>query len=565
MKQLIIFILFIGFTHTVSSQNFHLILNENTPLEKRIIDSLNYQSIHKNAQSVNDEVNKISERLTQIGYIENKINDFIKKNDTTYTGSFSIGKQIKHIHLYINENSVLNEIVNFTKKDSLILPYMETERFLSETLKKAEQKGYALTKLHLNNIQTKGNILYAELNFSSDRVRTINTIVAKYLQENKKEELPKGHLKQINAKYKNQIFNKNTVKRIHSDFEKFRFVNQIKYPEILLLKDSTKVYVYLEKRKSNNFDGFIGFNTNENDKVIFNGYLDLTLENTLKAGEQFSLYWKSDGNNQKTFRTNLEIPYIFNTNIGIKAQINIFKQDSIFQNTKTSFDLGYLINYNTRIYLGYQATESSDIQNTNSNSLQDYQNSFFTTNLDYTKYDYDIPLFPDKSKIYLTTGFGKRDNNSAFSTESNKQYYIDLKASHTIEINKKNHFNINIQNFYLKSNTYLINELFRFGGTNSIRGFAENSLQAQYMSAIMTEYRFIASPNLYLHSIFDYSIYKDPFSLQQKTENLSAVGIGIGLQTKNGLLKLTLANGIDKRQKTRFNNTILSLKFNIKF
>ena len=565
MKQLLTSLFLIGYALSASCQDFYLILNKNTTTEKRIIDSIGYRSKHPNAESVNDEINSISDKLSKIGYLENKIFDFKKENDTTFTGTFTIGKQTKSIHLNIKDNSILKNLIPLKNKDSLVIPYINIEDFLSQTLKKAEQNGYALTKLYLNNIQKRNNILYAELVFNSDTIRTINKIVAKYAQENKKEELPKGHLKQINTKYKNQIFNKSTIQKIHSDFEKFRFVSQIKYPEILLLKDTTEVYVYLEKRKSNNFDGYIGFNTNKDNKVIFNGYLDLTLENTLKAGEQFSLYWKSDGNDQKTFRTNLDIPYIFNSNIGIKAQINIFKQDSTFQNTKTAIDLGYLINYNTRIYLGYQSTESSDIQNTNNISIQDYQNSFFTLNLAYSKYDYETTLFPDKSKIAITTAFGKRTNNTFLVPESNNQYYIDINASHTIEINKKNYFNIHTQNFYLKSNNYLINELFRFGGTNSIRGFGENILQAKYMSAIMTEYRYVASPNLYLHSIFDYSIYKDPSSTDEKNDNLAAIGLGIGLQTKNGLLKISFANGIDKKQQSEINNTIISVKFNVTF
>ena len=45
-------------------------------------------------------------------------------------------------------------------------------------------------------------------------------------------------------------------------------------------------------------------------------------------------------------------------------------------------------------------------------------------------------------------------------------------------INEKNIINIKNQNYYLKSKNYLTNELYRFGGINSIRGFAENSLQA---------------------------------------------------------------------------------------
>jgi hypothetical protein len=51
----------------------------------------------------------------------------------------------------------------------------------------------------------------------------------------------------------------------------------------------------------------------------------------LHVGEQFSLYWKTDGNKQRTFKTALEL-LSFQNSIGIKAQLNIFKQDSTFQN-----------------------------------------------------------------------------------------------------------------------------------------------------------------------------------------------------------------------------------------
>lgn len=568
MKQLTYFFFIFLFGLTVSAQNFHLHIDGNNNKEKKTIDSIGYTLKHKDAKSVQNEVNTISQRLSQLGYLENSILTLDKINDSTYNTRITIGKQIKSVHVYIGTNAELKSfIVQNQSQDSLFIDFTEIETFLSQTLQKAEQKGFALTELKLDKINQKNQILYASLNFNLGNTRTINEIVANYNNPNsKKQELPQGHLKQLNKKYQKQTFNKNTIEKIYRDFEKFRFVSQIKYPETLLLKDSTKIYVYLEQRKSNNFDGYIGFNTDDNGKLLLNGYLDLTLENTIKAGEQFSLYWKSDGNNQKTFRTNLELPYVFKTNFGLKAQINIFKQDSIFQNTKTALDLGYLINYNSRVYVGYQSTESSDIQNSNSNSIQDYNNSYLTTNFEYIDLDHETALFPEKTKISIKTGIGKRSNNNSIeNTESIQQFYIDLKASYTFEFNKRNYLDINSQNYYLSSSSYLINELYRFGGSNSLRGFAENSFQAQYVSTILTEYRYIASSNLYIHSIFDYSIFKDPFSPELKTEKLTGIGLGIGLQTKNGLLKLTFANGIEKNQKTDFYNTIVSLNYNIKF
>jgi hypothetical protein len=325
--------------------------------------------------------------------------------------------------------------------------------------------------------------------------------------------------------------------------------------------------VYLEKSKSNTFDGFIGFSNNENKKITFNGYLDVTLENTIHAGEQFSLFWKSDGNKQKTFKTSIEIPYLFKSPIGLKASLAIFKQDSTYQNTKTGIDLGYFINYNTRAYIGYAATESSDIQNSNSAQLSDYKNSFLTSAFQYTKNDNNNSLLPKKTTLSLTLGLGKRITSNPSETTANQQFYVNMEAMHNCYLNKKNSFNIRSQNYYLQSDSYIINELFRFGGLNSIRGFEENSLQAHFLTSILTEYRYVLSPSLYIHSIIDYGIYKDKSTDRENNQktSLTGLGLGFGLQTTNGLLKLAFANGTTKNQNFNFYNTIIHICYNVKF
>jgi len=130
-------------------------------------------------------------------------------------------------------------------------------------------------------------------------------------------------------------------------------------------------------------------------------------------------------------------------------------------------------------------------------------------------------------------------------------------------LNPKNCFNINYHSLFLKSNTYIINELYRFGGTKSIRGFAENSLQANFMTALITEYRYIISSEFYVHCILDYGYYKDNSSNYETT--LIGLGIGIGLRTKKGNLKLNLSNGRSKSEKFLFPYTIVNIKYNIEF
>ena len=565
MKPLTFFILFFIFGTHCFSQNFQLQILGSSPSENKIIDSLKYNSFHSNVKNISNEINNISERLSKIGYIENQMLENTRKNDSSYVAKFSLGERIKLIHIYIGRNRKINDLVSLDKKkDTLILPYSETESFLNSTLQKLEQNGFAFAKLKLTNIKKKNNSLHSELLFESGQQRQLNAIVVKFTENNKKNSFPEGHLKQLNRKYHNSNFNQDAVRRIQKDFEKFGFVNQIKTPEILFTKDTTNVYVYLEKRKSNTFDGFIGFANNDNEKLTFNGYLDLVLENTIKAGEQFSLYWKSDGNNQKTFKTSIDLPYIFKTPIGLKAQIHIFKQDSIFQNTKTAIDLGYFIDYKTRIYLGYQATESSDIQNTNNSTISDYTNSFLTANLEYSQLDYKNLVFSKKTNLSIQIGLGKRATTDLSETAGkSNQTYININAMHNFYLNPKNCINIHYQNYFLKSDTYIINELYRFGGTKSTRGFDENSLQANFMTALITEYRYIISPELYVHSILDYGYYEDKSSY--KKDNLIGIGLGTGLKTKNGVLKLSLSNGFKHNQSLKFENTIIAINYNIEF
>jgi len=345
---------------------------------------------------------------------------------------------------------------------------------------------------------------------------------------------------------------------VSNDFDKFRFIKQTRAPEILFTKDSTKVYVYLEKTKPNAFDGYLGFNNNQG-KLSLNGYIDLKLQNILNSGEKFNLYWKNNGNKQTTFETSLELPYIFKSRLGLKAQLNIFKQDSTFQNAKTAIDLGYFFNYNTRLYIGYQNTESSDIQNKNTKLLSDFNTTFYTTQLEYINYSLDDFLFPEKTVINFKTGFGNRENSS----DKTPQYFISLKIKENLYLNKKNIVALKSENYFLKSSNYIINELYRFGGINSIRGFNENSLQANLFTSILTEYRYKFNDAFYLHSIIDYGYFQD--NATNNSDTLTSFGFGFGLLSKSGLFNFVYANGSSKGQEIKLSNSIVHVSYKVNF
>lgn len=555
MKKFLFFICLIFFSHNALGQKLNLKVISDSEREIKIIDSIGYVKKHTNAKSITDEANSFSEKIKRLGFLENEIQENRKENDSIFIFKFHLGNRTDSIHIYIGRNSELKNLgVLNNETDTLRLAFQETEAFLNKTLNSLESKGYSLAKLQLVNLRKDKNILLADLKFETEKLREVNDIVI-----NGYAKFPEGHKKEIKRRYRNKVFNQENLKKIHADFEQFQFVTQTKYPEILFTKDTTKVYVYLEKAKPNRFDGFIGFGNDDNGDLKVNGYLDLLLVNSLNVGERFNLYWKSDGNDQKTFNVALELPYIFRSPLGIKAQLNIFKQDSTFQNTQTAIDLGYYFNYNTRLYLGYQSTESNDIQNLSSSTISDFDNSFFTSNFEFTQFKNDDFLFRDKTLINIKGGIGNRNSE----TSKNSQFFGNIDLRHNFYLNSKNIVGIRSQSFFLQSDSYITNELYRFGGINSIRGFNENSLQANLFSSILTEYRYVLAPTIYIHSIIDFGYFQDKTT--DNDGNLLGLGFGFGLLTKNGLFNIIYANGSTGDQQIKLSNSIVHISFKAKF
>lgn len=555
MKKLIFFIFLILSTNAIQAQNTYLKIASTADFENKIIDSIGYNTKHASAKAVIEEFQLVSTKLMKLGYINSELISNNKVNDSTFLFQVNLKKRTNFIHIYIGRNSNLKLLSNdFQKNDTLIIKISETERYLNTLLKNLESKGYSLAKLKLVNFQIKNNILAAELFLDLGNLRILNNIVIKGY-----DKFPESHKKELLRLFKNKTFNQENLVKIHKAFEKFRFVNQIKYPEILFTKDTTKIYVYLEKAKANKFDGYIGFSNDKNSNLELNGYLDLVLVNSMNAGENLALYWKSDSGNQKTFNLDLEVPYIFKSPIAVKANLNIYKQDSIFQNAKTAIDVGYFFNYNSRLYLGYQSAESSAIQKINTTTIRDFSNSFITANFEYNKIEKGSFLFPEKTKLSSKIGFGSRYSDF----NSYQQFFANIDISHILQLDLKNSINLKSRNYYLQSDQYIINELYRFGGINSIRGFNENSLQGNFFSSILTEYRYLISPELYVHSILDYGFYSD--ATDSKKDNLFGIGFGFGLLTKNGMLNLVYANGSSGNQKIQVSNSAvhLSLKLNL--
>lgn len=553
MKNPLLKYILLFFCLKSAAQNLYLKTEGRNTKETTTLDSLGYAKIHPNAKSIKTEADNLTSKLYNAGYLEAMITDNIKTNDSTFLFRYRLGERIQTIKVYTGKLTDKEKLLLNIYSDTISINPTETAAYMDRTLALLEQQGYPLSNLQLTNHTKKGSTLTATLNISIEKKRTVDNIVIEGYPK-----FPEGIRRNILRQYKKKPFNKNNLQRVYNDFNSLRFVTLPRYPEILFKQDTTNIYVYTEKAHPNTFDGFIGFSNDNQSKLRLNGYLDLTLINTLNNGEKFNLYWKNNGEKQSTFNTSLELPYMFKSPIGAKASLQIFRQDSTFQNTVTDINLGYYFSYNSKAYLGRSTTQSTSTQTTSA-LLSAYNNKFWTATYELSTYKAGELLFPQQCYLFIKSGAGSRDSEAGNSS----QYFGQVNAMYNFYLNRRNIINLKNHSYYLNSQNYVVNELQRFGGINSIRGFNENSLQANLYSLLMAEYRYFASENLYIHSITDYGYYQDEAT--NVNNKLFSIGFGMGLLTNSGLFNIIYANGNFGGQNIKLSNSIVHVSFKTNF
>ncbi|WP_111685500.1 POTRA domain-containing protein [Winogradskyella tangerina] len=541
--------LILVFSNQIFGQSLGLKVTAENESKTAIIDSLGYKKTFENFNAISKELDTIEYKLIRLGFIDIRLDSVARRSDTLFTAQFYLGQKIERIRIRYNSefNPELLNYINSKNGDSYFeLDITELEGSLNELNSKIAEQGDPFSTLQLVNISKEtSDLIVADLQIVSNQKRRIDKIIVKGY-----EKFPQSYIKRFLKLKTGKTFNLNDIKDKVELLEDLRFANKIKDPEVLFTQDSTTLYLYIEKTKVNNFDGFLGFGTNENtNRIEFDGYLDLRLINNLNFGETLNLFYKSDEIDQQTFRVDTDLPYIFGSPVGLQLGLNIFRKDTTFSNTRQYAKINYQINAQHRVAAGITATNSTNLLDDDTSILNDYTSSYFTLSYNYTKPQFYDPLFPINFWFDLSSGFGNRENDLG----SQSQTVFNLNTYKIFNLNPKNSIYARLTGAVLTSDDYLDNELFRFGGINSIRGFEENSLVANLFGVINTEYRYRLSSSIYVHSVLDAAYFEN--QITDTKEKLFGFGFGLGLLTNAGLFRLNYSSGKSENRQFRLSDS----------
>ncbi len=466
--------------------------------------------------------------------------------------TYNLKNILKDIHLRIVISPILKEFLNKNnlkfEKDSLKISFSSIRSFQQKLASFYENKGYSFTEIQLKNIQFFDDFAKAELRIQKGKLRTIDKYVIKGY-----EKFPEKYLKRV-FNNQNKIFNKHKIKVLSKNIKNIPFVETIKKPQVLFLKDSTLIYIYLKKKKNNQFDGILGFASNTKGKFVFSGYLNLALQNIFNGGEQLQLQWKSNEKQNKQITFAMEIPYVFKSAISPKLQFSIFSQDSTFVNTKFQTAINYQINYSTKMGLVVQTEKSTNLLKETNTNIQNYNSLLYGLNYEYQKPSDDF-FYNNRLEIQAMVLIGQQklqeSQNKKTKLQTELNYLWTLTKHHKLFFKNTNAFNF--------SKKYFLNELEQIGGNRSLRGFSENSIPVSNYSIFTTEYNYLLNNKTSVYTITDYAYLKN--DIENHIFSTLSLGLGYKTKLKSSVLNISYAVG-------KFNQTAFQLKqatFNVSY
>ena len=469
--------------------------------------------------------------------------------------ALSVGGQFKSLNLDITKETAL-----FLRKSSKInekalaqIPFNPSEinRLLKTIYSTAISNGYPFVKVFFDSVEYNKQQVSAKLKLNLGTKYSFSKIHVK--GDSSISELFISSLLDIKN---GDVYNEDKLKLISAKIKQLNFIKEIKPHELLYTREGVELFLYLNSVPVSSVNGAVGLQPNNISKKLgLTGDLSLKLLNILKRGESLNLNWKSIQSQTQSLDAKINYPFLFKTPFGIDGQFHLYKRDSSFLELKSTIGLQYFLKGGSYFKAFYQNSSSSILDggknnpsfiNLNSVSTNAYGVALFRRQLDYV---------PNPSKgfslnIEIAVGTRKKLAFDTIPASKTTTYRTSFQFDWFIALTKRNvlHFAANSA-FYIAPEIYQ-NEVYRFGGQTSFRGFNEEELYATTQSILSIEYRFLLDRNSHVFAFFDQAFYENTTSTYIN-DHPFGFGTGFSFGTNIGIFSISYALG------KQFDNPIL--------
>ena len=444
---------------------------------------------------------------------------------------------------------------------------------LANLIEEADYGGYPFASIQLDSVIISKNTISATVNFllgkkiaySELSIGSAQFIKSLYLES------------YLNIK-EGELYNGKDIELIKKRIDNLTYCKINSAPIIKFENKTCKIALDISPVKSNKVDAMVGFapNQSNNGKMLATGYINLDLHNLFKMGKRLTFNWRQFNAQSQMLKTTYHHTNLLGSPINIKADFDLFKQDTSFIDRIFQASIGidkaaYNVSLTSR-FISSRLLSNTTLSELNKLKLIDFNAQYY--GVQFVKNEFDYSVNPTKGwGIRSDVNIGAKNILSSSFVPS--EYYDNLQT-HSFQGNLSitSDVAVSVINIFvayskmelatISSNGELFNnDLYRLGGVNSLRGFNELEIYASSYMMLQLEARLLLSENSRLFGFADLAIVDNQVLSYQ--DNFIGMGTGLLLDTPSGVVQLVYAVGKSSKQSLSFTESKIHFGYVARF
>ena len=443
----------------------------------------------------------------------------------------------------------------------------EVAKLQQTILDHAENSGYPFASVRLDSIQITGSQIEAVVRVEKGPLITFDSI-----QVQGESKIKSTFLTRYTQVYPGQPYEHRRVENAHRLLRQLPYLQVRQAPQVRFARDKARVYYFLDDKKANQFDGIIGFlpDPSREGKLLITGELNLNVRNLRGGGKQVGLQWRKVDRNSQLLDASYLHPNLLGSPFELGFHFNLFKQDTTFLTLQPRLQFSYYTTRHGKVSF-FGESRSSRLLATpslrNLNELPPYADVQYNSyGVNYLWNNLDDFYFPRRGLLVtLQVALGNKVIRRNAALEPSGLYdSLDLKttqltanfrAEHYLKLGKNSVLLSRLRAESLLNDRLFLNDMFRLGGLQSIRGFDDFSFFASSYAVGTLEYRVFTAEDSYVLLFFDQGYYRSDLANARVSDVPFGFGTGVSFSTGAGIFQFVYSLGRSEQQRINVNTS----------
>ncbi|MFH2004666.1 MAG: BamA/TamA family outer membrane protein [Bacteroidota bacterium] len=342
-------------------------------------------------------------------------------------------------------------------------------------------------------------------------------------------------------------FNQALADKITKRLRRLSIFSRVNMPEYFIDQDGKgTLTLSITEGNTKSYDGIIGYipAASAREKGYFSGLVNVSFRNLFGTMRAFSLKWQQVSRASQDLEINYFEPWLFGLPINLYSSFFQRKQDSTYVQRNVGVRSEVLVSE----FLSFNLTINSErVIPSAEKTIALLNNSSSISIGGGMKYDTrDDFFFPNEGLIFRTDYFYIRKAISEQTTSANTT--IDLRKivadfDYYQPTFSNQIFTVGLHGRELRGNGYDLSDLFRLGGTNTLRGYEENQFSGSRLLWMNTEYRLLLADKNFVFVFLDVGYYYRNIMNENLSKLKYGYGLGVAVDSPLGILKVNYALG----------------------